>query len=137
MGENLYKAVGNRVSDLTNPRMNQLVKKIMFEFDEDHEAFESYFDNTHDMLDEIQRARFSTYRLLGVIIVILERNGVSTKVQNNVLDENIKSSLMAGLSHSRKFPKSKMIGAFLHPLFQCETRMVQAGPCTTRQYKMG
>ena len=58
MGDNLSKAVGNLGADLTNPRMNQLVKKTMFEFDEEHEAFESHFEtpmtclirlNVHDV----------------------------------------------------------------------------------------
>ena len=124
MGDNLSKAVGNLGADLTNPRMNQLVKKTMFEFDEEHEAFESHFEKTHYMLDEIERERRATYSLLGVILVIFERNWGSTKAHNNVLDDNINSSLMVGISHSNKLPESNMIGAFLHPLFRCETRML-------------
>ena len=76
-----------------------------------------HFENTHDMLDEIERACCATYRLLGVGLGIFEHNGGSTKAQNNVLDENINSSLIAGLSNSKKLSQSKMIGAFLHPLF--------------------
>ena len=46
MGENLSKAVGNCGANLTNPRMNQLVKKTVFEFDEEHEQFEAHFETT-------------------------------------------------------------------------------------------
>ena len=137
MVENLSKDVGNHGDDLKNPQMNHFVKKTMFEFDEKHEAFESHFKNTHNMLDEIERARRATYRLLGVRPGIFKHNGGSTKAQKNVIDDNINSSLMAGLSHSKKLPDSKTIGAFIHPIFQCETRIVQAGLCNTHQYTMG
>ena len=53
MGENLSKAVGNGGADLKSPQMNQFVKKTMFEFDEEHEAFESQFEKTNDTLDGI------------------------------------------------------------------------------------
>ena len=104
MGKHFSKAVGNGGADLTNPQMNQFVKKTMFEFDEEHEAFDSRFENTHNMLDDIELAQRATYCLLGVILGIFERNRGSTKAHNTVLDENITSSLMAGLSHSNKLP---------------------------------
>ena len=61
MGDNLSKAVGNHGADLTKPRMNQLVKNTLFEFYEEREAFELHFEKTHDILDEIERARRATY----------------------------------------------------------------------------
>ena len=79
MCKNLSKAFGNRRSDLKNPRMNHLVKKTMFEFDEEHEAFELHFENIYDILDEIERARRATYGLLGARLVIFERNRGSNK----------------------------------------------------------
>ena len=68
---------------------------------------------------------------------IFERNEGITKAWKNALDENINSSLVAGLSHCKKLPESNMIGTFLHLIFQCKTRMVQAGLCTTHQFEMG
>ena len=72
-----------------------------------------------------------------MILGIFERNRGSIKADNTVLDENITYSLMAGISHSKKLPGSNMIGDLLHPLFQCETIVVQSGICTTHQYNMG
>ena len=117
--------------------MNQLVKKTMFEFDEEYEYFVSHFKKTHDMLDEIERARRATYQLLGVWLGIFELNTGSTRAHKNALDVNINSSLMDGLSHPKNFPDSKIISTFLHPLFRFNTRMVKAGLWTTHQYKMG
>ena len=74
MGENSSKDVGNRRADLETPRMDQIVKKTMFKSDEEHEAFESHFNKTHDMLDDIECAQRATYRLLGVRLGIFECN---------------------------------------------------------------
>jgi hypothetical protein len=46
--------------------------------------------------------------------------------------------LMAGLSHCKKLPDMKIMGALIHPLFQSkQLRVIDAGLCTRSQYDAG
>ena len=135
MAENLSKAVGAWESDLTKPRLNQLVLREGFQFAD--KEYTNKYKKVHTMILEIEIARRVTHRTLGCRLGFFERRKGGTRDSKNDQDKEVAAPLMAGLVTSRELSEVKIMGGILHPLFQSRKKMILAGLCTAEQFRAG
>ena len=89
------------------------------------------------MRDEIAMCRRIAGRQLGLRLGYYQRMNTVCRATSVDLDSKIKSAFMAGLEDVDKLPEMQMMGALLHPLYQSELRMEDAGLATAGQIQHG
>ncbi len=66
-----------------------------------------------------------------------KRVSTISRRDNQDLDTDINTSIMAGLEDKKCLSEIKIMGALLNPLYQSKSRMIEGGLCTEHQYMAG
>ena len=128
----------NRITFSSQKReLNQLVIEDCFELPF-NEASDKYHEmEEHSMLECIRLCRCLAARLLGLRMGFFKRVSTISRRDNQDLDTDINTSIMAGLEDKKCLSEIKIMGALLNPLYQSKSRMIEGGLCTEHQYMAG
>ena len=89
------------------------------------------------MIEEIATCCRIAAQLLGLCMKLYQTVNTIHGTAHTKLDCDTSQPLMAGLKDCTELPDMKVMGAFLNPLYQSDYQMIEAGPLTEKQYRVG